>query len=493
MSLGFGTSGVRGLVTELSDLECALYTRAFVRYGASRGRPPAVALAGDLRRSTLRLMRAVAFGVQNEGLRVDYCGLVPTPAVAFHALQRGCPAIMVTGSHIPDDRNGLKFYLPQGEILKEDEAGISRLYRELKHAAVTLRMGDAPFAEAFGPDGNLQPARVPELGPPKPAAESEYLARYLDCFPPGCLNGRRVVLYEHSSLARDGLRQLLAALGAEVIPVARSERFVPVDTEAVENPDPLADWVRAYRADALVSADGDGDRPLLMDDRGALVRGDVLGVLVARALDADAVAAPVSCNSVLEQCGWFARIERTRIGSPYVVTAMGRALASGCQRVVGFEANGGFLLGSDLPPSGARGALKALPTRDAALPLLACLHQAAQQRLSISELIATLPPRYTASGLLREVPVAEGKAIVALFDREGLTAVRRHLSERFGEPESLDLTDGARITFANGDIVHFRPSGNAPEFRCYTESSSPAHAEENNRASLQIVRSLLSA
>lgn len=36
----------------------------------------------------------------------------------------------------------------------------------------------------------------------------------------------------------------------------------------------------------------------------------------------------------------------------------------------------------------------------------------------------------------------------------------------------LDLTDGCRVTLEGGDIVHFRPSGNAPEFRCYVESDS---------------------
>jgi hypothetical protein len=35
-----------------------------------------------------------------------------------------------------------------------------------------------------------------------------------------------------------------------------------------------------------------------------------------------------------------------------------------------------------------------------------------------------------------------------------------------------------RIVFANGEIIHLRPSGNAPEFRCYAEASSDARARE---------------
>ena len=53
------------------------------------------------------------------------CGVVPTPALALEAARRGAAAVMVTGSHIPFDRNGLKFYRPGGEeIGKGDEAGI---------------------------------------------------------------------------------------------------------------------------------------------------------------------------------------------------------------------------------------------------------------------------------------------------------------------------------------------------------------------------------
>ena len=58
------------------------------------------------------------------------CGKVPSPAVAWYGLVRRVPAIMVTGSHIPDDRNGVKFYRPDGEIDKHDEAEISRLAPE---------------------------------------------------------------------------------------------------------------------------------------------------------------------------------------------------------------------------------------------------------------------------------------------------------------------------------------------------------------------------
>ena len=57
-----------------------------------------------------------------------------------------------------------------------------------------------------------------------------------------------------------------------------------------------------------------------------------------------------------------------------------------------------------------------------------------------------------------------------------------------GEADGIDRTDGLRIHFAGGDIIHLRPSGNAPELRCYTESSSVERAATLNEQALALVR-----
>jgi phosphomannomutase len=47
-----------------------------------------------------------------------------------------------------------------------------------------------------------------------------------------------------------------------------------------------------------------------------------------------------------------------------------------------------------------------------------------------------------------------------------------------GAVASLNRTDGLRITFANEEVIHLRPSGNAPEFRCYAEANTDERARE---------------
>lgn len=471
--VAFGTSGARGTVAAMTDRVCHGYTAGFLRYLASRDEfAPGVrvALAGDLRPSTPRILAACAQAVRDLGGVPVYCGAVPTPALAHFAFAERIPSLMVTGSHIPADRNGIKFYRPDGEVLKDDEAGMMA-----QPVAVESTLFDA--------EGNLKHREVLSQGLDVTAA---YVARYRDAFGPEALAGKRIGVYQHSAVGRDIVVAILEALGAAVMPLGRSDVFVPVDTEAVRAEDiALArQWAEQYRFDAIVSTDGDSDRPLLADEHGEWLRGDVLGVLCARQIGATQVVTPVSSNTALEACGAFAVTARTRIGSPYVIAEMNRMLGTGGKKVCGYEANGGFLLGSDFGP------LSALPTRDAVLPVLAALVAAGEAPLS--SLVAALPSRVTYSNRIAEFPTATSQAILAGFAQGTVTEQLERIAQAFGGvaglPVALDRTDGLRITFASGEIIHLRPSGNAPELRCYSEADSEARARSLNDQALRIVR-----
>ncbi|HXG48961.1 MAG TPA: phosphomannomutase [Methylomirabilota bacterium] len=475
----FGTSGARGLATQMTDRVCYAYTRGFLQYlrqvgdWAGKG---AVAVAGDLRPSTERIMAAVCRAVEDAGGVSVHCGRVPSPAVALKGFAERIPSIMVTGSHIPAERNGIKFNKCSGEVLKSDEAGM---------AAQSIELDESLFDES----GALRPGRG-ENRPVEDRARTSYVRRYLNFFGPDALTGWRVGAYQHSAVGRELLVEVLAGLGAEVTPLGRSEVFVPVDTEALRPEDVrlAREWSARHHFDAIVSTDGDGDRPLLADERGEWLRGDMVGILCARFLGADSVSTPVSSNTALEKSGWFREILRTRIGSPYVVASMQQALSRGVGVVVGYEANGGFLLGSAVRDRARGVELAPLPTRDALLPILACLVGARRDGRTLAQSVGALPQRFTASSLLKDFPNEHGQAVVRLFQREGEAAAARHFGDRFGPLATLDLTDGPRMTFASGEIVHLRPSGNAPEFRCYSESSSAAQAEQNCREALAILQ-----
>jgi phosphomannomutase len=205
---------------------------------------------------------------------------------------------------------------------------------------------------------------------------------------------------------------------------------------------------------------------------------------------------------------------KTRIGSPFVIAGMERALARGKKVVCGWEANGGFLTGSDIVKNGKT--LRALPTRDAVLPLVGMLLSAHEKGLTLSELFQILPKRFSRAALLKNFPRSTALTIIAkysprdanigeiVFDahgpqfrslagepvaasdaaiveaeqiRSGLAGVFSAV-RGFAPIRKLNYTDGVRVTFENGDVAHLRPSGNADEFRIYAVADTLARAEE---------------
>jgi len=476
--VAFGTSGARGPVVAMTDAVCFAYTAGFLQHMASLGEfapGTQVALAGDLRPSTPRILAACAAAIEAQGGVPVFCGYVPSPALALHAFSLKIPSLMVTGSHIPDDRNGIKFNRIAGEVLKPDEAGI-KAQQVAMPAGLFYAAGALLLSQAL-------PTVVDVTG--------EYVQRYVRFFGANALRGMRVGVYQHSAVGRDLLVTLLQALGAEVMTLGRSATFIPVDTEAVRLEDvALArQWAAEHGLDAIVSTDGDSDRPLLADEHGEWLRGDVLGILCAHYLGAQCVATPVSSNTALEKSGWFAQTPRTRIGSPYVIEAMQTALQQGLPGVCGYEANGGFLLMSAMRVEGRE--LAPLPTRDAVLPMLAVLADARAKGCTVSALLDALPARFTCSDRIQNFPTALSQARLTALQTGSDSEQRQAFEQVFGEVSGtvsdLNATDGLRATFANQEVIHLRPSGNAPELRCYTEALSAQRAAEINLAALRVL------
>ncbi len=157
--------------------------------------------------------------------------------------------------------------------------------------------------------------------------------------------------------------------------------------------------------------------------------------------------------------------------------------------VTGYEANGGFMTNSIIKSRLTDNLLKALPTRDAVLPLLSVLTQSKIKTKKISGLLEELPERFTYSGILRNFSSDKGKSIIDYFQKEKEKAVIKFLS-KFGILKNIDFTDGCRVKFDNNDILHLRPSGNAPEFRCYAESDNYEKAKIINAATLKIIENM---
>jgi phosphomannomutase len=172
-----------------------------------------------------------------------------------------------------------------------------------------------------------------------------------------------------------------------------------------------------------------------------------------------------------------------------VVAAMMEAAAHDAdKRILGWEANGGFLVGSDI------GDLGALQTRDAVLPIIVNLVAAKEARVSLAMLWSQLPPRFGRSGLIDGVPVETSRDIVAR-----LIADRRFVADLFsrqlglGALVAMSLVDGVRMHFASGDVAHVRASGNAPQLRVYANADSETRADAIVKSTLRALEEVVFA
>ncbi|EJZ16618.1 phosphoglucomutase/phosphomannomutase alpha/beta/alpha domain I, partial [Rhizobium sp. Pop5] len=210
--------------------------------------------------------------------------------------------------------------------------------------------------------------------------------------------------------------------------------------------------------------------------------------VAANFLGAGTVVTPVTSNSGIEAAGSFA-VRRTRVGSPFVISGMEEAVAAGGDHVMGFEANGGLLTGTPFDINGRN--VRALPTRDCFVPMLAILSLAAIRREPLSAIAASYRLPFAAADRLENFPVETSAALMAHLraSDENLSAFLRPI----GDVAAKSDIDGLRVTLSDGGIIHFRPSGNAPEMRCYVESKSETAALDLLKAGLNRIKEWASA
>jgi phosphomannomutase len=109
------------------------------------------------------------------------------------------------------------------------------------------------------------------------------------------------------------------------------------------------------------------------------------------------------------------------------------------------------------------------------------------QPQSICELIEGLPKRFTASDRLKNFAKEHSLYLINELKSNATPFLKKLGVEGVYE---TNTTDGLRITLSNGDMIHLRPSGNAPELRCYCESTEEYIASSNVKKVLGLVKDL---
>jgi phosphoglucosamine mutase len=402
----FGTDGIRGTAnTHPMTAEVALRLgkaagRLFRRGG---DRPHRVVIGKDTRLSNYMLEPALQAGFASAGMNVLLLGPMPTPAVAFLTRSlRADVGVMVSASHNPFHDNGIKLFGPDGYKLSDE------IEAEIEAAM------DATDANGLAAPAELGRAqRIDD-------ARGRYVENLKSSFPKGLdLAGLRIVVDCANGAAYHIAPELFWELGAEVVRLGTSPNGFNINEGCGSNhPERLRKAVLAERADLGLALDGDADRLVLCDERGALVDGDQVLALIASSWQAEgrlrgrAVVATLMSNLGLETHldGLGLRLLRTKVGDRYVVERM---RADGCN--VGGEQSGHVVL-SDFATTGD-GML-------AALQVLAVVRQRDRPLSEVGRPFEPLPQR------LRNVRTAERIDLEAPGIARVIEAENRRLAGR---------------------------------------------------------------
>jgi phosphoglucosamine mutase len=313
--LRFGTDGVRG------DAENDLPTPFVVALGRAVARvmgSERIVVGRDTRASGPRIEAGLAIGLQSEVVRTSLLGVLPTPAIAFVAATEGVPAAIVSASHNRWSDNGVKVIGADGCKLPDATEAAIEAELELELNATWDRRS-YPYVE------------VEESFAADTASADAYAAHLLSTLEGRTLDGLDIVLDCANGAGFDIGPRVLRAAGAtvHVLHAAPDGRNIN-DGCGSTYPAELQAAVVERGAALGLALDGDGDRVIAVDERGALVDGDQIMTMTAidmhgrNTLRNDAVAVTVMSNLGLRRAlqGAGIGVFETPVGDRHVVAAM---------------------------------------------------------------------------------------------------------------------------------------------------------------------------
>jgi len=311
----FGTDGIRGRVGEgniTPDFALKLGWAAGRVLG--KGRSGKVLIGKDTRISGYMFEAALQAGLVAAGMDIRLLGPMPTPAIAYLTRTlRGVAGIVISASHNPYDDNGLKFFSGDGDKL-QDEVELA-IEQEL----------DRPL-RTVGPAQLGKVKRVDDAG-------GRYIEFCKSTVPTSLsLRGLKLVVDCANGATYHVAPAVFEELGAEIVTIGNEPDGFNINRDlGSTSPATLVETVVHEGADLGIAFDGDGDRVLMVDDRGNLIDGDQLIYIVAksrlaqRCLQGDVVGTLMSnlgLEHALQKLG--VGFARTPVGDRYIVERLKR-------------------------------------------------------------------------------------------------------------------------------------------------------------------------
>ena len=360
----FGTDGIRGRVgTDPMTVDFALRlasaaAQVLVPDGGK------VLIGKDTRVSGYMFESALEAGFVAAGVDVLLTGPLPTPAIAYLTnITDSDFGIVISASHNPYYDNGIKFFDRDGSKLSDEvENAIEAKIDEPPRTAESSELGQATTLTT---------------------ARTDYMRFCRQSLPDDMdFDGMKIVVDASHGAAYKVAPRLIAELGADVIPVGCSPNGRNInDGVGSTRPDLLRLTVSGVRAHVGVALDGDGDRVVMIDERGEIVDGDgLLYILAADRLRSNTLKGPV-IGTVMSNLGLELALRELGI-------EFHRAKVGDRQVLAMLQAHGGILGGET---SGHLLCLDKTTTGDGLLTALQVLAIMRETGKSLSELVAGMP------------------------------------------------------------------------------------------------------
>ncbi len=314
----FGTDGIRGItnrwpLTAGFVLKIGQATAQVLNH--ENGRPIAV-IGRDPRLSGYMLESALVAGLTSQGIDTILAGIITTPGVAYLTRKNQAQlGIVISASHNPFDHNGIKIFGADGfKIPDQTENEIERL---LLNDSIELKGTEARNLGRSRDASNWQQNYLDHLVKTWQGNRSLHGM----CIVLDCANGAT------SKIAPAVFRQL----GAELVLMNNTPDGVNIN-ENYEyiHPAQLRAAVLKEKANAGIAFDGDGDRVIMVDDRGNFLDGDALMALLARNMKTkDQLKGNTLVTTNMSNLGLHKslahlgiKVDETQVGDRYVLQRM---------------------------------------------------------------------------------------------------------------------------------------------------------------------------
>ena len=315
----FGTDGIRGVanVEPMTADTTLRLGRAIAHIFKKEPRRHRILIGKDTRLSGYIFEYALTAGICSMGVDVLLAGPIPTPAIAFlTSSMRADAGVVISASHNPYQDNGIKLFSSDGFKLPDEvELEIEGFVLD-EDGKPELR----PSAEEVG-----KAYRIDD-------AVGRYVVFVKNTFPKELsLDGLKIVVDCANGATYRAAPEAFYELGAEVVSLGVNPDGVNINRGCGSlHPEGLAERVVKEGAHLGIAFDGDGDRCILVDEKGNIVDGDHILAICATAmikegrLKNNTVVATIMSNSGLDEAVERAggRLVRTQVGDRYVVEEM---------------------------------------------------------------------------------------------------------------------------------------------------------------------------